>query len=59
MSAPAMNPAVIETRMGNGATRWRPSLVDATYKTVWRGGLFKTAEDALAEAQRRLKEVSR
>jgi hypothetical protein len=54
-----MNPAVIETRMGNGATRWRPSLVDATYKTVWRGGLFKTAEDALADAQRQLEEVSR
>jgi len=59
MSGPTVSPAVIETRMGNGATRWRPSLVDATYKTVWRGGLFKTAEDALAEAQRRLEEVSR
>lgn len=59
MSAPAVSPAVIETLMRNGVTRWRPTLVDATYKAVWRGGLFKTAEAALAEAQRRLEEVSR
>jgi hypothetical protein len=38
--------------------RYRPILVDATDKVIWRGGLFRTEPDAIREGQRRLSEVT-
>jgi len=59
MSAPSLQVAIIETLMTSGVTRWSWALVDESYKMVWLGGAYATAEDAKAAGEKRLREVLR
>ena len=63
MSAPNLSIALQETVMRSGVVRWRPTLIDQSYKIVWRGDLYPTAAKAraIALAWRRLmvKEAAR
>jgi len=59
MSAPSLQVALIETLMTSGVTRWSWALVDESYKMVWLGGSYVTAEDAKKAGEKRLREVLR
>jgi len=58
MSAPfpVLSPGITEILTVSRTTRYQPILTDPKDRIVWRGGSFKTAEEASAEAKRRLQE---
>ena len=50
MNTPNLSIALQETVMRSGVVRWRPTLIDQSYKIVWRGDLYLTAAKARAAA---------